>query len=85
MCCFLWFKFVGLNSVLQQNDDISVSVNIFKLISPEISILKNKSKCFLKARVHCRVMKTKGMVFRYTWVYSKEDTMAHTRMPVVTS
>ena len=52
MCCFLWFKFVGLNSVLQQNDDISVSVNIFKLISAGISILKNKRKCFLKARVH---------------------------------
>ena len=33
----------------------------------------------------CRVMMTKGMVFRYTWVYSKEDTMAHTRRPVVTS
>ena len=33
----------------------------------------------------CRVMKTKGMVFRYTWVYSKEDTMAHTRRLVVTS
>ena len=33
----------------------------------------------------CRVMKTKGMVFRYTWVYSKEDTMAHTRRPMVTS
>ena len=33
----------------------------------------------------CRAMKTKGMVFRYTWVYSKEDTMAHTRRPVVTS
>ena len=25
------------------------------------------------------------MVFRYTWVYSKEDTMAHTHRPVVTS
>ena len=25
------------------------------------------------------------MVFRYTWVYSKEDTMAHTRRPMVTS
>ena len=35
--------------------------------------------------VRCRAMKTKGMVFRYTWVYSKEDTMAHTRRPVVTS
>ena len=33
----------------------------------------------------CRAMKTKGMVFRYTWVYSEEDTMAHTRRPVVTS
>ena len=33
----------------------------------------------------CRVMMTKGMVFRYMWVYSKEDTMAHTRRPVVTS
>ena len=33
----------------------------------------------------CRTMKTKGMVFRYTWVYSKEDTMAHTRRLVVTS
>ena len=33
----------------------------------------------------CRAMMTKGMVFRYTWVYSKEDTMAHTRRPVVTS
>ena len=27
----------------------------------------------------CHAIKTKGMVFRYTWVYSKEDTMAHTR------
>ena len=34
---------------------------------------------------NCHVMMTKGMVFRYTWVYSKEDTMAHTRRPVVTS
>ena len=34
---------------------------------------------------YCRVMMTKGMVFRYTWVYSKEDTMAHTCRPVVTS
>ena len=33
----------------------------------------------------CRTMMTKGMVFRYTWVYSKEDTMAHTCRPVVTS
>ena len=34
---------------------------------------------------YCRAMMTKGMVYRYTWVYSKEDTMAHTRRPVVTS
>ena len=34
---------------------------------------------------HCRVMKTNGMVFRYTWVYSKEDTMAHTCRPMVAS
>ena len=33
----------------------------------------------------CHAMKTKGMVFRYTWVYSKEDTMAHTCRLVVTS
>ena len=33
----------------------------------------------------CHAMKTKGMVFRYMWVYSKEDTMAHTHRPVVTS
>ena len=33
----------------------------------------------------CRVMKTKGIVFRCMWVYSKEDTMAHTCRLVVTS
>ena len=33
----------------------------------------------------CRTMMMKGMVFRYMWVYSKEDTMAHTCRPVVTS
>ena len=33
----------------------------------------------------CRAIMTKGMVFRYTWVYSKEDTIAHTRRLVVTS
>ena len=27
----------------------------------------------------------KVMAFRYTWVYSKEDTMAHTRRLVVIS
>ena len=33
----------------------------------------------------CCMMMTKGMVFRYMWVYSKEDTMAHKRRPMVTS
>ena len=33
----------------------------------------------------CRAINDKGMVFRYTWVYSKEDTMAHTRRPMVIS
>ena len=33
----------------------------------------------------CRAMITKGVVFRYTWVYSKEDTMAHTCRLMVTS
>ena len=28
-------------------------------------------------------MMTKGIVFRYTWVYSKEDTMAHTHRLVL--
>ena len=44
-------------------------------------------KCCMYFTVYpfCRVIKTKGMVFRYTWVYSKEDTMAHTRRAVVTS
>ena len=34
---------------------------------------------------YCHAIKTKGMVFRYTWVYSKEDTMAHTYRAMVTS
>ena len=34
---------------------------------------------------NCRMIKTKGMVFRYMWVYSKEDTMAHTYRAMVTS
>ena len=33
----------------------------------------------------CHVIKMKGMVFRYTWVYSKEDTMAHTCRAMVAS
>ena len=39
----------------------------------------------LENAILCRAMKMKGMVFRYTWVYSKEDTMAHTRKAMVTS
>ena len=34
---------------------------------------------------NCHTIKMKSMVFRYTWVYSKEDTMAHTYRPMVTS
>ena len=37
---------------------------------------------------YCRAMMTNGMVFKIhvdTWVYSKEDTMAHTRRLVVIS
>ena len=57
----------------------------------------NHSNCLIKKKLKrkispsliniylCRAMITKGMVFRYTWVYSKEDTMAHTRRLVVTS
>ena len=33
----------------------------------------------------CHAIKMKDMVFRYTWVYSKEDTMAHTYRAMVTS
>ena len=33
---------------------------------------------YVQVGVYCRAIKTKGMVFRYTWVYSKKDTMAHT-------
>ena len=41
--------------------------------------------CANKGEEGCRTMRTKGMLFRYTWVYSKEDTMAHTCRLVVTS
>ena len=34
---------------------------------------------------YCHAIKMKGMVFRYMWVYSKEDTMAHIYRAVVTS
>ena len=49
---------------------------------------KKSSMIYLNANYlcgSCRAMMTKGMVFRYTWVYSKEDTMAYTCRPVVTS
>ena len=38
--------------------------------------------------IDCRAIKIMNMVFEIhvdMWVYSKEDTMAHTRRPVVTS
>ena len=44
-----------------------------------------EKSCIVAKCIICRAMKMKGMVFRYTWVYSKEDTMAHTRRPMVTS
>ena len=50
--------------------------------------LEDDNKDFIKNQhMHqdCRAIKTKGMVFRYMWVYSKEDTMAHTYRAVVTS
>ena len=46
---------------------------------------ETKNKKCRRSTGNCRALKTKGMVFRYTWVYSKEDTMAHTRRLVVTS
>ena len=51
-------------------------------ILPNVCII---SVCLVNSLVICHVIKTKGMVFRYTWVYSKEDTMAHTYRSVVTS
>ena len=35
----------------------------------------------------CRAINdnTVVLIFRYTWVYSKDDTMAHAHRPVVTS
>ena len=41
--------------------------------------------CISNFSAFFRAMKTKGMMFRYTWVYSKEDTMVHIRRAVVTS
>ena len=64
----------------------SISTNIMSQIleySPSTmqgcNVHKDTHEC------SCRAMMTKGMVFRYTWVYSKEDTMAHTRRLMVTS
>ena len=53
-------------------------------------VLKSKAMLFVDnyekcGKQYCRAIKTKGMVFRYMWVYSKEDTMAHTYRAVVTS
>ena len=54
----------------------------------QIKIVKSMKevKCVTSCpNENCRPIKTKGMVFRYTWIYSKEDTMAHTYRAVVTS
>ena len=59
-----------------------------KLNLLSIQLNKDDVKHLANALVNnylCRAMMTKGMVFRYTWVYSKEDTMAHTCRLVVTS
>ena len=39
----------------------------------------------LSSCTKCRAIKTKGMVWSNTWVYSKRDTTAHTYRLVVTS
>ena len=60
----------------------------FVLKSVGIFSMRDTIDNFMQDEYHsqnCRAMMTKGMVFRYTWVYSKEDTMAHTRRLVVTS
>ena len=65
----------GLGGIL----DILLSLSLSPRMSPRMSL----GRVFYF--VNCRAMMTKGMVFRYTWVYSKEDKMAHTYRPVVTS
>ena len=61
--------------------------SMFSLCPPvcQKRIRGSSSKEFVHDPWFCRAMKTKGTVFRYTWVYSKEDTMAHTCRLVVTS
>ena len=56
---------------------------LWEILDPLVNFFLNVFIEF--AEISCRAIKTKGMVFRYTWVYSKEDTMAHTHGAVVTS
>ena len=68
-----------LKSVMHVESILKKSVENYK----KKSMLKF-SACSENCK-RCRAIKMKGMVFRYTWVYSKEDTMAHTHRLVVTS
>ena len=52
---------------------------------PVITVLFAIIICVGKCAGKCRAIKTKAMVFRYMWVYSKEDIMAHTCRALVTS
>ena len=81
-------------NVIQQGDVDTIKDVLSKSSKEQKDTLLNgkfvntkHDRCEIKIRNNsdCRAMMTKGMVFRYTWVYSKEDTMAHTRRPVVTS
>ena len=56
-----------------------------KELHPHLHKTTRSYKKLILDLVNCRAMRTKGMVFRYTWVYSKEDTMAHTCRLMVTS
>ena len=60
-------------------------LHVDRFISERIYDISVDMTKLSKTNDSCRAIKTKGMVFRYTWVYSKEDTMAHTYRAVVTS
>ena len=58
--------------------------SVLQIVTTQITIVTIHFQ-FVFLCENCRAIKTKGMVFRYTWVYSKEDTMAHTYRSMVTS
>ena len=64
---------------------ISMLFNRLVEFIPMSSYFEGKGSQLLSFGDMCHVIKTKGMVFRYMWVYSKEDTMALTYRAVVTS